>query len=135
MRTSITQRSIFMSIDDHEKISALLDKHALPASPERQLLEWKLNEAIQLKRAYLFADVVSVESQVNFLSLRDGLEYWVKIDYPEEKKEEGTVSLFSPIGAALIGLSKGQEFHWCGPSGRRSGVKVIEVLQTPTIRY
>jgi regulator of nucleoside diphosphate kinase len=120
-----------MSIDDHEKISALLDKHAMPASPERQLLEWKLNEAIQLKRAYLFADVVSAESQVNFLSLRDGLEYWVKIDYPDEKKEEGTVSLFSPIGAALIGLSKGQEFHWCGQSGRRSGVKVIEVLQTP----
>jgi regulator of nucleoside diphosphate kinase len=131
MSASLSQSSIFMSVEDHEQISALLERHASEVSPERSLIEWKLSQAIQLKRSYMFPDVVSIDSRVNFISLREDLEFWVRLSCPGEHEDKARLSVLSPVGAALIGLSRGQEFHWCGPSGKQSGLRVIEVVQSP----
>lgn len=40
---------------------------------------------------------------------------------------EGKVSILSPIGAALVGLTVGQSIHWTGPDGRVHRLTVTAV--------
>jgi regulator of nucleoside diphosphate kinase len=37
------------------------------------------------------------------------------------------LSVLTPAGAALIGLSAGDAFHWTGDDGRSRGVEVLAV--------
>ncbi|MBB2960928.1 nucleoside diphosphate kinase regulator [Methylobacterium sp. R2-1] len=53
----------------------------------------------------------------------------VTLVYPgEEDAEAHAVSVLSPVGAALIGLSEGQSIRWRTPSGGLRGLTVLRVL-------
>lgn len=48
--------------------------------------------------------------------------------YPEEANlEAGNISVLSPIGAALIGLSAGQSIEWQTPAGGWRSLTVLKV--------
>jgi regulator of nucleoside diphosphate kinase len=54
----------------------------------------------------------------------------VTLVYPVEADiAEGRISILTPIGAALIGLSQGQSIAWTARDGRRHRLTVLEVRQ------
>ncbi|MBM6594457.1 nucleoside diphosphate kinase regulator [Microvirga pudoricolor] len=71
--------------------------------------------------------VVRMHSRVAFV-YDDGAKRTATLVYPEEANiAEGRISVLTPIGAALIGLSQGQSIPWVGPDGREHRLTVLHV--------
>jgi regulator of nucleoside diphosphate kinase len=77
-------------------------------------------------------DVVRMNSRVEF-ELDDGKRQVVELVYPKDANiDEKRISVLTPIGAALIGLSSGQTMMMRGRDGRPHKLRVISV-QAPAI--
>jgi regulator of nucleoside diphosphate kinase len=117
---------IVLSHVDHDRLAALADA-ALDRLPE--LAETLLTE---LDRASVVADdrvpdgVVRMGSMVEY-EARDG-RLRVQLVYPELADiSAGRISVLTPIGTALLGLSAGQSIEWQTRDGRRQELKVLAV--------
>jgi regulator of nucleoside diphosphate kinase len=52
----------------------------------------------------------------------------VRVSLPRDASiDDNRISVLSPVGAALIGLTAGEAFHWTDPEGRARGVRVLAV--------
>lgn len=73
-------------------------------------------------------DVVTIGSEVTF---RDGdRSQTVRVVLPHDADiASGRVSVVTPVGAALIGLTKGQRIEWRMPDGRSREIEVLDVRQ------
>jgi regulator of nucleoside diphosphate kinase len=77
------------------------------------------------------ADVVAMGSRVVF---KDDAEHVhdVILVYPEEADmEKGRLSVLTPVGAALIGLSVGQSIRWRTRNGEERTLTVLSVAEVP----
>jgi len=73
-------------------------------------------------------NVVTMNSCVEFYYRLTGQRRTVRLVYPPEADvAEGKISVMTPIGAALIGLSKGQSIEWRTSRGVHRFLKVLEV--------
>lgn len=71
--------------------------------------------------------VVRMQSRVRFQTDR-GSEHQVELVYPEEADLiRDRLSVLSPIGTALIGLSEGQTMTWTDREGHSRWLRVLEV--------
>jgi len=92
----------------------------------------------ELERAQVVAvseappSLVKMNSSVRFEELTTGKRRAVTLVYPENADvSAGRISVFSPVGAALLGLSEGQEIEWELPHGRIARFRVAEVVGHP----
>lgn len=103
--------------------------HALDVSPlvaQRLLDEIDRAELCALDR--LPADVVEIGSRVRYRDQRTGRETLIVLVWPGEADLAARkVSVLSPIGAALIGLSVGQRIEWSVEDGQVHVLEVTEV--------
>ncbi|MGE0764845.1 MAG: nucleoside diphosphate kinase regulator [Hyphomicrobiaceae bacterium] len=75
------------------------------------------------------ADVVRMGSTVEFRP-DNGRQRTVTLVFPGDADiAEGRISILTPIGAALIGLSAGQSMAWTARDGRRQRLTVLQVGQ------
>lgn len=116
--------SLLMTEPDVQKISSLLPG----ASPQiRDLLAEEMARAEVVPPHELPPGVVAMNSEICFLDLDTLQERTVTLVYPAQASAaSGRISIFAPIGAALIGLSEGQTIDWPLESG---GVKHLRVLR------
>jgi regulator of nucleoside diphosphate kinase len=111
--------------------SARLEDLALGAlrqmpSVARYLLE-EVQRADTRPAAELPPDVVRIGSEVAY---RDdaGAEHVVRLVFPENAAiETQRVSVLTPIGVALIGLTVGQSIGWETPEGKARELTVLRV--------
>lgn len=89
----------------------------------------------EMERADVMADeampenVVRMSSRVEF-EIDGGKSRQVELVFPIDANiDEGRISVLTPIGAALIGLSPGQMMMFRGRDGRPHKLRVISVLQ------
>lgn len=76
------------------------------------------------------SDFVRLGSSVVYRDLRTKRQRRIRLVRPgAENGEENDVSLFSPIGGALVGLAAGAIFRWAGPDGKLRAIKVLKVTQ------
>lgn len=122
---------IRISISDHARLSALAEavEHRNP-DMSRELLA-------ELDRARLVADgvlpgtVVRMGSRVTYRS-DSGETRTVTLVFPADADiAEGRISVLTPIGAALIGLSAGQTMNWTARDGRVHELDVLSVEPAP----
>jgi regulator of nucleoside diphosphate kinase len=74
------------------------------------------------------SNVVTMQSQVRFIDDISGQQRTVTLVYPEDANvDAGKISILTPIGAALIGLSAGQSIEFQTPSGGWRSLTVITV--------
>ncbi len=74
------------------------------------------------------AGVVAMGSRVTFRG-DDGRVLTARLAYPEEALGvDGTISILTPAGAALLGLSEGQSIAYEGPDGRQKRLTVLKVV-------
>ena len=59
-----------------------------------------------------------------------GKEHHLTLVYPPDAAA-GRVSVFAPIGAALLGLSVGQSIDWTGPDDRPLRIRVATISYQP----
>ena len=67
-------------------------------------------------------------SRARFREETSGREYELTLAWPHEASAaEGKVSIFSPAGSALLGLSIGQQIDWQTPEGHAIRLTVLAV--------
>ena len=75
--------------------------------------------------------VITMNSLIKVRYLTTGKVYTIWLVYPEEANaKRSRVSVFAPIGAALLGHRKGDTIHWSAPGGRIR-IKVEDVVYQP----
>ena len=135
--TTATRRrrppAITLARSDHERLANLADALAdRDASAADQL-------AAELDRARVVADDRLAEGTVRMGAVvrfsLDGAEpRTVRLVYPGDADiEQGRISVLTPVGAALIGLTAGQSIDWTGRDNRSHHLHVLEVTAETSV--
>jgi regulator of nucleoside diphosphate kinase len=91
-------------------------------------LEQELERARIVSGRSASTRIVGMGSKVEYRDEATGKIHVVTLVYPADSDiEQGLVSVLTPIGAALIGLSQGQSIHWNTRSGECRRLSVISV--------
>src|SRR5690554_6871982 len=76
-------------------------------------LESELARAKLVKPQEIPADIVTMNSRVRFRITESGKEFEKTLVYPADlAKTEDAISIFAPIGSALIGVRVGETIEW-----------------------
>jgi regulator of nucleoside diphosphate kinase len=121
---------ILISDIDHDRLTGLA-RAVLDRAPETaEDLLFEMDRAVVTDAAAMPADVVRMGSTV---TVRDeaGDTQRITLVYPGEADiAENRISVLTPMGTALIGVSMGQAACWNGRGGRRLSV-TVEAVETP----
>lgn len=110
--------AIRVTRSDHERLSRLAESYSARNPDVADQLLAELDRARVVEDARIPADVVRMGSRLRFTT-DAGEDRTVTLVYPGEADiAEGKVSILTPIGAALIGLSAGQSIDWTARDGR-----------------
>lgn len=95
----------------------------------------ELERAIVVPPSTVPANVVTMHSRVRYLDEASGERREIQVVYPGEADlAQGKVSVFAPVGAALLGLAVGQAIEWDFPGGARRRLRVEEIVSQPEFR-
>jgi regulator of nucleoside diphosphate kinase len=118
---------IVVSESDHERLTGLATAalNRVPETAQELLAEMERAEIVSAPSVP--ANVVRMGSRVTFLPT-DGRKRRITLVFPaEEDINKSRVSIMTPIGAALIGLTEGQSIQWTARDGRRHELTVLTV--------
>jgi len=116
---------------DIERLEALLER--LPAAEADRLdpLVAELDRAEVVEPSAMPDHIVTMNSTVVFEDVGNGEKMTLTLVYPSAAGAAGTVSIFAPVGSALLGLARGQEIDWPTPDGRNRRFKVLDITYQP----
>lgn len=124
----ISRPRIVIRATQHARLTDLAEQAMRRGSP---VAEYLLEE---LARAHIVPDgacppyVVQMGSHVTYIDDLAGQTHHVRVVYPTESNmDEHHVSILTPVGAALIGMSPAQCIHWRDPDGRTRILTVLDV--------
>lgn len=90
----------------------------------------ELERAIVVPLESIPPSVVTMGSRVVYLDRETGQTREVEVVFPDEADASaGKVSVFAPVGAALIGLGERQQIEWDFPNGSLRKLTVVSVTQ------
>lgn len=119
--------TIRISRTDHQRLSALADTAAARNPDISEALLAELDRARIVGDEALPADTVRMGSTVTFAS-DVGDTKTITLVFPGKADiAEGKVSILTPVGTALIGLSEGQSIAWTARDGRLHELSVLAV--------
>lgn len=127
-RTAQRLPQIVMGGTDHARLTSLANAafDTVPDTAEELLLE--LDRARVVADEAVPRDVVRMGSLVEFES--EGDRKCVTLVFPSDADiAAGKVSVLTPVGAALIGLSKGQSIAWTARDGSSHALTIRTVEQ------
>lgn len=91
-----------------------------------------LNEAELFPPQAIPPDVVTMYAQFVIRDLKLQRRRILVVCYPTDAEpSEGYISVLSPAGLGVIGLSVGAIARWMGPAGEESGAQIDEILFQP----
>ncbi|EIO3963178.1 nucleoside diphosphate kinase regulator [Vibrio parahaemolyticus] len=122
--------SIYISSLDMNRITALLDKMPNIAA-ELVELEAELDRATVLEPEEMPSNVVTMNSTVEFKFAGEERTMTKTLVYPSELKSSDDISIFAPVGSALIGLSVGQKLDWPMPNKQVKTIEIIDITYQP----
>lgn len=110
-------------------IVTLADRLLLAQLPAYEPLRRKLERAVIVSSEAIPPDVATMDSRVRYT---DGAKERVaRLAYPAAAGAPELVSILSPLGAALLGLTQGQSVDYVFADGRCRRLKLEEVLEQP----
>ena len=122
--------AIIVTQSDHERLSRLAEAHADRNPDVSEELLAELDRARVVQDGKIDTDVVRMGSTLRFTSDL-GEDRTVTLVFPGEADiAAGKISILTPIGAALIGLSAGQSIDWTARDGRVHRL-TVETVQVP----
>ena len=118
---------ISVSDTDLPRLTRLADAIADRSPDLADELLAELERAKVVKASSLPDDVVRMGSTVTYLP-DDGQRMTITLVFPADADiASGRVSILTPIGTALLGLSPGQSMEWMARDGRRHALTVEAV--------
>jgi regulator of nucleoside diphosphate kinase len=119
---------IVMIRADAEKLSRIADSSAGAFAQAADVLAREIDRAKVIEDFERLPGLVTMGSRVTFRDDIAGHVRTVRLVYPGEADvSQGTISVLTPIGAALIGLSVGQSIAWDAPGGGSRSLTVLSV--------
>jgi regulator of nucleoside diphosphate kinase len=118
---------VILSEADRDRLYAI----AISALTNSRMAPSASNVLREISRARIVPDdelpenVVAVNSHVDVRDNITGTTRQVVLVMPQTSEQPNAVSVLSPLGAALIGLSEGDSVDWCSASGEPSSVTVL----------
>lgn len=126
------QPPLILSALDVDRIEALLEDLPQDAFIGRAELEKEIGRADIVAPEEIPPTVVTMNSTVRFAMEESGQEFSLTLVYPRDQQGQADrVSVFAPVGSALLGLSVGDTVRWPAPGGKAMTLKVCEVLFQP----
>ncbi len=114
---------------DFARLQKYLEDSSLDAA---EALGEELARARIVPAAEAPATLVTMNSRVVFENLATARRREVTLVYPHESDSAaGRISILAPVGAALLGLSVGQEIEWPLPDGTRGRYRIVDILFQP----
>lgn len=118
---------ISISASDHARLMKLADSVAPRYAPIADELFTELERAKIVADEAIAKDIVRMGSRVGFADEK-GTDRTVTLVFPGEADiAEGRLSILTPVGTALIGLSVGQSILWTGRDGQQHRLTVQRV--------
>lgn len=119
---------IYISERDYERISGLALRMEQRQPELAKLILDEIDRANVRPESDLPDDVVRIGSDVEFQDDRAGDRRRLRLVMPGEADiEAGRISVMTPVGAGLIGMSVGREISWPTPDGRPRVLRILEV--------
>ena len=111
---------------------ALQAEHEHPVVAAMLLTE--IDRAELHSRSNLPEGVVTLGAEVDFVDEKSMQKRTVRLVLPGEANIAlGRISILTPIGAALYGLSAGQSIHWPDLVGQERRIRILAVRATPEL--
>lgn len=119
---------LIISSRDLDQLEQLLSQLPMSMNDIKDALAEELERADIRELDDMPADVVAMNSKVRFAVENTADEFSLTLSYPSQLADgPDRISILSPVGSALLGLSAGASIDWPGPTGRLN-VRVLEVL-------
>lgn len=124
---------ILVSDVDLARLTSLADAIADRSPDLADELLGELERAKVVKASTIAKDVVRMGSSVIY-EADDGQRRQVTLVFPADADiSEGRISILTPIGTALLGLSPGQSMEWVARDGRRHSLTVHVVTNAQPV--
>ncbi len=124
--------NIVISSTDADRLDALLESLPASAFPGKKALEAELARAEIVEPQDIPPTVVTMNSTVKFRVEASTEEFAMTLVYPKDMDTTGTkISVFAPVGSALLGLSQGDMIDWAKPGGGTLNLRIEDVLYQP----
>ncbi len=123
---------LILSSLDVDRLEAMLENMPPSAFPGKADLEAEIARADIVEPGDIPPDVVTMNSTVTFDIAESGKQFQLTLVYPKDL-DDGTekVSVFAPVGSALLGLSVGAELAWPSVGGKTMTVRVTGIVYQP----
>lgn len=124
--------AITVSTLDLERIEMLLD--ALPATHDelKERLFTELGRADFVVPTAVPPTLVTMNSRLGFTILATGMRMTKTLVYPKDVAAGAdTISILTPLGSALLGLSVGQEIEWQIDAQKTMRVRIDAIEYQP----
>lgn len=124
--------AITVSTLDFKRIELVLD--ALPASCDdlKDKLFMELDRADLVEPADVPPTLVTMNSRVRFTVLATGVTMVKTLVYPKDQAADTqNISILTPLGSALLGLSIGQEIEWKIDAHKTMRVRIDAIEYQP----
>ncbi len=122
---------IVISTAEHERLAAIAEPAARREIEAAERLLAELDRADVVADDAVPGDVVRMGSTVTFRmngSAGEGASQTVTLVYPPDADIDAMrVSVLTPVGAALIGMKRGETIDWTDPVGRHRALTVEKV--------
>ncbi|ATB31698.1 nucleoside diphosphate kinase regulator [Melittangium boletus] len=126
---STPEPKIVVTSTDMERLRTLIDT---TSGDQAEALDAELLRAEVVEASELPPDVVTMNSRVVYRDEDTQETREVTLSYPKDASlERGRVSVLAPVGAALLGLSVGQEIEWQQPGGKSKRLRILSVTYQP----
>ena len=123
--------TIIVSAQDLNRLETMLE-HQSKLTPTMEHLEDELARANVVAPQDVPANVVTMNARVLVIIAPETTATEITLVYPHDfRGDKGQVNVLAPVGAAILGLSEGQEIEWPQPDGHTMKVKIEKVLYQP----
>jgi len=123
---------ITLSSLDLERIEELLELPLYRNFVGADALRSELARAEIVEPDQVPADLVTMNSVARVEDVVTGESHELTLVYPREADgSPGKVSVFAPVGSAMLGLRVGQSIEWQVPAGRKLRLRVTAIAYQP----
>ena len=128
------KRTLIISEDNKKRLSSLIERSRLNARVSMDYLDAltiELANASVVPSAQMPADVVTMNSVVRMRDMDSGEIEEFELVYPAEADLNlGRISVYAPVGTAILGYRLGDVIKWPVPAGFRR-LKIEEMVYQP----
>lgn len=122
-----TLPTVYVTEADHEILSNLAQAVADRAAGSRVLAS-EMARATIVEPGQAPHPFAGIGSTLEYQDLTSGHIRRVRLSLPRDASiDEGRISVLTPVGAALIGMTAGETFHWTDHDTRPRGVRVLSI--------